>query len=87
MNETLLQEAKKIVRRKKQFFHVAIPMIAYLIIWNKFGKLKDRKDKLEADAVAEEYFKLKEKHKEEIYEDERLELKELERRYNDRDYV
>jgi len=119
MNEDLLAEAKKIVKRKKQFFHIAIPMvlisliliiigfitgewlppilviaaysitllIAYLIMWNKFGKLKEKRKKLEADAIAKEYFRLKDKQAEEISESEILELKELERRYDDRDFV
>jgi len=119
MDEAILKEAKRIVKRKKQFFHIAIPMsivsiillavgfmtgewlppiiviscytitlfIAYLFIWNPFGKLKDKRKKIEAEAIAKEYFLLKDKQNEEISETEMLELKELERRYDDRDFV
>jgi len=119
MDEDLLAEAKKIVKRKKQFFQVAIPMfiisiiligvgfltgqwlppiivisvyavflvINYLIIWNKFGKLNERRKKLEADSIAKEYYRLKDRQNDEISETEMLELKELEKRFDDRDFV
>jgi len=62
-------------------------LVLFLVIWNKFANLKAKGKSIENEAIAKEYFKLKELHQEEITDPEILELKELEKRYNDRDFV
>jgi len=117
INDPLLEAAKRIVKKKKEFYIVASCSLFLIIIlmipafqkpskflpaaifsgivilmnifyaYSLWGKKTKRKATWEEKAIEREYLKLKEREYQSLNEDEMLELKALERRFDENDLV